>query len=487
MSKNKKKINITYSEHNSGIVTGSNHYLEIKVHDKTTNIMLDMGAVQSGRLTLKQSFIANKVNRNMSDIDHILVSHGHLDHHMGLSQLSRLEFDGIIHMTELTSKISQWISEDGLKIHESNVETLSKYNQKKGTKVEPYMTMRSRQFAIDRTRCYGYDDWIQLEDGIRAKFIPNGHVSGSASIVIEVQDGYEKETILYMSDTSCKREIPFTKPLDIEKMKITTAIVESTYGNLHIPQRTEDEIIEDLYHLIKSTCIDKGGKALIPVFAFARSTNMVYYTKKTYKKYPELEIIPIKMVSPLMDKCHTEISKGKEFYSNKWKDEMDLFRWDKIQHITNGKQIEAVSKSPDACVIFSSSGMGNSGVNSMLLPEILKGRKNTVVFCGYCAENTTGHKILVGKQKTITSNIDGTKETIYIRANVKNFTGLSSHASGKEILSELLTAEKKKMKHVIIVHGDIERAKGLKELVDDAYNGGVRIHIPTEGKRIKLT
>ena len=138
---------------------------------------------------------------------------------------------------------------------------------------------------------------------------------------------------------------------------------------------------------------------------------------------------------------------------------------------------------------LASSGMGDMGVNAMLLPEILKGRKNTVVFCGYCAENTTGHKILVGKQKTITSNVDGVKEKVYIRSNVENLTGLSSHASGKEIIESLLTAEKKKLKHVIIVHGDEkgDRITGLRDMVDKAYKGAVAIHIPREGQKIKLT
>ena len=489
MSKSNKKINIVYSELNSGIVTGSNNYLEIKVNNKTTNIMLDCGAVQSGKLNMKQSFIANKINRNMSDVDHVLITHAHIDHTQGLCQLSRLDFNGTIYMTELTSKLFEYLSADGIKIHESDVKCLTKYNQKKRTKIEPYMDMRSRQYAIDRTRCYGYNTWIKLEDGIQAKFIPNSHVSGSASVVIEVSDGYEKETILYMSDTGCKRDIPYTMPLDIEKMKITTAIIESTYGDVYIPQREEKDLIEDIYKMIKETCIENKGRLMIPVFAFARSTNLAYYIKKTYEKYPELNEIPVKMISPLMDKCHIEISKGKEFYSEKWKNEMDLFTWDKIQHITDGKSIESAIKNQDSCVMLASSGMGDNGISTTLLPEIIKNKKNMVCFVGYCAENTTGYKLITGKQKTITSNIDGKKETIRVRSKVDNISGLSSHASGFEIIRELLTAEKKKMKNVIIVHGDDKsgRPQGLKKMVEDAYSNPVNVYIPKSGQKIKLT
>ena len=183
MSKQKKKIQITYSELNSGIVTGSNHYLEIRVHNKTTNIVLDIGAVQSGRLSPKESFLVNKIERKMDDIDYVIISHGHLDHHMNMCQLSRLDFNGTIFMTDLTLGIVEHISQDGINIHQKNVEYLSKKNQKKGTSIIPYMDMRSRQFALDRVRAYDYDKWVQLEEGIRFKLISSGHVPGAASVV----------------------------------------------------------------------------------------------------------------------------------------------------------------------------------------------------------------------------------------------------------------------------------------------------------------
>jgi metallo-beta-lactamase family protein len=486
MSKNKKKINITYSETNSGIVTGSSHLLEIKVFDKTTKILLDCGAIQeSGKV--KDVFIRNKLTKNMSDIDHVLVSHAHLDHVQNLCQLPVMDFNGKIYMTELTLKLMEHITLDGINIHMKTVEYLNKSNRKKGEKIYPYMDLRSRENMLSRVQSYGYEKWIQLEDGIKVKFKPNGHISGSSSVVIEVCDGYEKETILYMSDTSCKREIPFVSKIDIKKDKYSIAIVESTYGHVHIPERTEDTMVEDLYRIIKSTCIEKNGDVLIPSFALSRSTNLAYFIKKAYAKYPELTSIPIYMASPLMNKCHKTIGENAEFYDQKWKDEMDLFSWRGITPITEYKELLRIIKNPQGSVYISSSGMLDAGYNTLLTSEIIKGRKNCVAMVGYCAEGTTGRKLLDGKQQTLTSNIDGEKVTVNIRAKIENLQGLSSHASGKEVVAELITAEKKKMKHVIIVHGDKERAEGLAALVDDAYSSKVSIHIPTEGKRIKLT
>lgn len=482
MSKNKKKINIIYKELNSGIVTGSMHFLEVKVFGKTTNILLDMGAIQDNGNT-KELFNRNRIDMDMSHIDHVLVSHGHLDHTMNLCQLSRLDFDGTIYTTDMTLKLMEHITLDGINIHNKNVEYLNKIS-KKGH-VYPYMDLRSRENMLSRVRAYGYEQWIQLEDGIRVKFIPNGHISGSASIVIEVQDGYEKESILYMSDTSVKRNIPFTKELDLRGYKFNTAIIESTYGSVYIPERPEEQIIEDLYRIIKSTCLEKNGDVMIPSFALSRSTNIALYLKKVYEKYPELNEIPIYMASPLMVKCHKTISTGFEFYDDKWKDNEDLFSWDRINYISEYDDLMRVSRKQEACIWISSSGMADKGYNSFLTSHIVKRRNNTMVFVGYCADGTVGRKILDGKQKTLTSNIDGEKVTVYIRANIENLTGLSSHACGCEILDELSKSEKKKLRNIIIVHGDKDRANGLSEIAKRKFPNA-NIFIPKSNKWVKL-
>jgi|GEM_PF-883111 len=482
----KSNINIKYKclGAGSGNVTGSAHLLEIKVNNKLTSILLDMGAIQDGKFSTKQLFDMNRCDSDMSEIDHIIASHGHLDHIMNLCQVQRLDFDGNIYMTDMTLKLCEHITEDGIKIHDKTVEYLSK-SVKKGN-ITPYMNMRSRDYFLSRVRAYGYEKWIVINDNIKFKFMASGHISGSSMIYLEVQDGYEKQTILYTGDTSCNREIPFTMKPSIKGMKINHLITESTYSHVHIEQRTEDVIVEDLHRLIKSTCIEKKGDLLIPSFAMARSTNLAYYLKKTYEKYPELNPIQIYMASPLMNKCHNTLGSDSDFYDEKWKDEMDLFEWGKISQLSEFKDVMAVSRRSEPKVWISSSGMADKGINSYLVSEIVKSRKNTIVFVGYCAEGTTGRKLIEGKQKTITSNIDGEKKTVAIRARVENLTGMSSHASGKEIVETLETAEKKKLKTVIAVHGDKDRTESMCELFQNKYKQNLNTYAPRIGQSIKL-
>jgi metal-dependent hydrolase (beta-lactamase superfamily II) len=77
MSKNKKKIHITYSEHNSGVVTGSFHTLNIKVNNEETNIVLDLGMVQEGRINARQLTELNRLTVDFSNVDYVIASHSH--------------------------------------------------------------------------------------------------------------------------------------------------------------------------------------------------------------------------------------------------------------------------------------------------------------------------------------------------------------------------------------------------------------------------
>lgn len=406
-----------------------------------------------------------------------------IDHCMNLCQISRLGYDGNVYMTDLTLQLVEHITDDGIKIHEKTVEYLNKSKKAKG-KIEPYMNLRSRQYFLDRTKAYGYEKWIRLDDNIRFKFIPSGHISGSAMVYIEVSNEYHSEYILYTGDTSANRSLPYTMKPNIKNLPITHLITESTYGGQNIPQIKEDDVIDKLYGIIKKTCIEKKGDVLIASFAMARSTNLAYYLKKIYEKHLELNNIRIYMVSPLMKKCHRTIGKSQEFYDDIWKDEMDLFDWSRINHVTDYNSILDLGNNKEPHIIISSSGMGDRGVNSFLLPEKIRHKKNTVIFSGFCAEGTIGRKILEREQKTIQWNVDGQTGRVNIKANIENLVGLSSHACSHEIINMIKTANVNKLKNVVIVHGDKERCDLFKRELNNSFK--CNVYTPRIGQEIKF-
>ena len=483
MGRNKASgINIKFkSEGGVERVTGSTHILEIKVNNTTTNIMLDFGGVQEGKYTVKELFDINRTDLDLRNVAFAILSHGHFDHNIKFNQLKNTGFTGNVYMTDLTLQLTEHITLDGLNIHDKTVEYLNKSKDK----VKPYMDKESREYFLDSVRAYGYNKWIELTPNIRFKFIEAGHISGASMIYIEVSDEYTKEYILYTGDTSAFRDIPFTKKPNIEKLPITQFISESTYGGQNIPQRKEKDVISDLKRIITNTCLNKKGDILIPSFAMARSTNLAYYLRKAYEKYPMFRDIPIYMVSPLMKKCHETILKNPDFYDDKWKEEVDLLTWDKIRFVTEYKEVLALGDNKEPCIMIASSGMGDNGVNAFLLPEKIRHKSNSIVFVGYCAENTIGYKILNKEQTTVPYNVDGVKGNVNINANIENLVGMSSHACSNEIIDMLMTANINKLKNVLLVHGDEERCELFSEEVKERLSN-VNVIIPKLGRNYKL-
>ena len=140
---------------------------------------------------------------------------------------------------------------------------------------------------IERIRSYSFDQEIILEKDIVMTFLPNGHLSGSASILIEIREGaYEKKTILFSGDTSGTKSIIFTKPLDIKERKIDFILSESTYNDKLIEK---DNFETEFTKYIQETCIEKNGRIICPIFSVGRSSNCLVKLRKIYKEHPEFK------------------------------------------------------------------------------------------------------------------------------------------------------------------------------------------------------
>src|SRR6185503_12717876 len=98
----------------AGEVTGSRHLLEIN----GKKILLDCGMVQGHRRE------AEEKNREFlfkpSEVDVVILSHGHLDHCGVIPRLVKLGFKGKIFCTAATAELAQLILEDSARIQEQD-------------------------------------------------------------------------------------------------------------------------------------------------------------------------------------------------------------------------------------------------------------------------------------------------------------------------------------------------------------------------------
>ena len=168
------------------------------------------------------------------------ISHAHLDH-IGAAPYLYITSSPRLLATRPTIDVARLLTLDFLRLN------------------APYIEYEMREFErmSSNTKFVEYEERVDVED-FTIQFFNAGHIIGSSLIYIETPSG---ENILYTGDFNTTQTWTL-KQADIAPSKVTTMIVESTYGARNHPPRSKME--EKLVAVVEET-IDRSGVVLIPV------------------------------------------------------------------------------------------------------------------------------------------------------------------------------------------------------------------------------
>ena len=458
-------------------VTGSCTLLQVD----NLNILVDYGITQDNTKSYSEIYEINnkELPVDASDIDILLVTHVHADHQNLAPLLVARGFKGSIITTALTAELMDISLRDSAYILNREAETINK--KRKNNKVLPLYLARHVDMTMGMVKGYDFNYPIKISEKVSVELLPSGHIAGAASIMITYcENDFSKKRVLFTGDTSgVLRDKAFTMKPNFEKLKPTAIICESTYGDrLHSKVNPQVELEKH----IRETVYEGKKTLLIPTFAIGRSTEVLHMLKKIYEENSDFESIPIFLASPMACKAHNVIgsSDSFNFYDGKWLEERDLWYWDRVTYIDNFKDVQSKLANGHPKIILASSGMIQGGYSSYLSTIFLPNKGSKILFCGYQGKLTTGDKTLNGEQKTI--SIDGVQ--VKKRADIAFLGGMSSHADQDELVELLSQVEKKKVKKIIINHGDTESSRSLAKELEKNFNS--EIIIPDYKQIIKM-
>lgn len=373
-------------------------------------------------------------------------------------------FKGNIIATQATAEFAGLNLPDAAYLNALEVERANKKRPK--NKLKSVYTMEEADSCIDFIRCYDYNREIKLSEKTSVELLRAGHMLGAAMVKIIYRDGYDVKRVLFTGDTSGKYDNhPYLTIAD-DIGKVDCIVTESTYGNrLHNRQSH----IEKLRQCIQETCIDRKRTLLIATFSLQRSTEILYWLRDVYLKNPEFDKIPIYLDSPMAIDSQEVFRTNEEYWGEKWIEKEEkigsLWDWDKITYVVKADKSKRLSSDGNPKVLISSAGMANGGRILHHLQTFLPSKGCKVLFTGFVAEGTLGHKLLYNKQKTI--NI--CSKQVRINAKIDRIEGYSSHADQRELLELLNTCEKKKLKKIIVNHGNIECSKEFTKVLQKEF------------------
>ncbi|MFX1297822.1 MAG: MBL fold metallo-hydrolase [Promethearchaeota archaeon] len=380
------------------------------------------------------------INANIDNLKAVALTHSHIDHSGALPFLYKTKTIPIF-TNSITLAITEVLIKDMIKI--------SKFNYPFGYR------------ELDRLK----QNSIFIKNGIRQKidsnfyltFIDAGHIPGSVSILIEVDD----KKILYSGDINSQITNLNNPANSADIPEIDSLIIESTYAlKQHPPrQKLEQEFIEKIINIT-----DNGGRVLIPAFGVARSQEVLLILEK-YKYNGKIFI----------DGLAREISKLYLDYPDYIKNIKQLRKaLKKTQFVSRPKYRSKVKHTNG--VIISPSGMLKGGNAIDYIQSIISDPFSAVYLVGYQVEGTPGRKLLDDGIFEFKESRINRKGSVDLKIEAKcdyEYFDFSSHSDNIDIHNyiENLNFQEYSNRDVFCIHGDNKSTTSLaSELVKKNFN-----------------
>ncbi|MCI6629503.1 MAG: MBL fold metallo-hydrolase, partial [Lachnospiraceae bacterium] len=212
-------------------VTGSCHYLEVC----GKHILVDYGMEQGVNVYENAPLPVQE-----SLIDYVLLTHAHVDHSGMLPLLYARGFRGQVFMTDASADLCSIMLRDCAHIQMQEAEWKNrKAKRHSGVEAtEPVYTMEDADGIIRRIVPCHYDTVIELCEGVKIRFTDIGHLLGSASIEVWMEEGGVSKKIVFSGDIGNKNQPLIKDPARTEEADYV--VMESTYGDrLHSEERPD--------------------------------------------------------------------------------------------------------------------------------------------------------------------------------------------------------------------------------------------------------
>jgi metallo-beta-lactamase family protein len=455
-------------------VTGSKHLIQL--NDGTT-VLLDCGMFQGmGEQTddLNEHF-----GFNPKKVDHMILSHAHIDHCGLIPRLVAEGFSGQIYCTSATMDLVRILLLDSAKIQMQDVEYSNKHRARKGLPLlEALYNEDQVMEAMRLFKIVEYHEEFEITPRIKFQFTDAGHILGSAAVHVSILEDGKYTQITFSGDVGRYGDLLLKNPQTFPQADYI--LLESTYGDsLH----KQLEPIEDaLLEIIKQTCLIKNGKVIIPAFSVGRTQELLYALNSLELK-GILPDVPYYVDSPLSEKATEVLMNHPEVYNKNVNDVLKVdanpFAFKGLRFIQSTEESIALNSDPRPCVIISSSGMAEAGRVKHHIKNNIGNQKNTILMVGYCEPNSLGGRLLHGDHEV---HIFG--EVYEVKAEVRSIKSMSAHGDYEDLLHFLNCQDPAKVKQLFLVHGEYEVQQHFSKTLNE--KGFMHVEIPYQHQRIEL-
>jgi len=457
-----------------GEVTGSAYY----VQTKQASVLVDCGLFQGGK---KAEALNRPPTGPRQKLDAVLLTHGHLDHTGRLPLLAKRGHRPPVFATPATIDMAALILRDSARIQAADAERRNrKRTRADQAPAEPLYSPADAETIIQCMKPVPYYKPVWVAPGIQARFAEAGHMLGSASIQLEVQENSSTKKVVFSGDLG-----PTGPPMlrRFEPFRYADLVfLESTYGDHdHRPFRqTVDEFIR-----IVTEAVAQRGKILIPTFAVGRAQLLVTLMSWIFR-HKHIKPFPLFLDSPMAIEASNIYFKHFRHTPELFDDRLLAYIKQKpiradlktLTSTATAEQSKKINDCPGPCLVLAGAGMCNAGRILHHLKANLGKPETHVLIVGYQAHGSLGRR-LVEHEKLV--RIHG--EKIPVKARVHTLGGFSGHAGQKDLMHWFDVIAPCKPR-VVLTHGEHKPRETLAGLIRARY--GLKPLIPQMGVTIEV-
>ena len=453
-----------------GQVTGSAYY----VQSERGSVLVDCGLFQGGR---KSEALNRPPTTPRQRIDAVLLTHGHLDHTGRLPLLAQRGHSAPVFATPATIEMTALILRDSARLQMSDNERQNRKRAQAGEPPqEPLYTAEQAEQIIRQLQPVPYQKPVQVAPGIQATWAESGHMLGSASIQLLVQDNGKPRRVVFSGDLGPQGSLILK---DFEPFKQADLVfLESTYGDHD--HRPLMETIDEFIRIVKETA-EQGGKILVPTFAVGRAQLLLgllgwMFRNRKVKPFPIFLDSPMAIEATRIYVRHPELyDEGMTKFIRERRLREDLKT---LKLCVTAEESMKINEQPGPCLIMAGAGMCTGGRILHHLKANLWKPETHVLIVGYQGNGSLGRQLVDGEKLV---RIHG--EKVVVKAKIHTLSGFSAHAGQSGLLAWLGALAPCKPR-VVLTHGEDEPRNELARRIEQKFR--IKCSLATMGETIEL-
>ncbi|MBV8117538.1 MAG: MBL fold metallo-hydrolase [Candidatus Eremiobacteraeota bacterium] len=428
----------------AGTVTGSKHLLTIgKAH-----VFVDCGLFQGVVDVRALNDIPLPVPA--SEIDAVVITHGHLDHVGYLPKLVRDGFTGPVFCTPPTQGLMQIVLDDAASLQQEL--QARGFNHERPHAPPPYYDESNVIAAMRLVQPVPLATAFNLLGVANVTYFNAGHIIGSAFVAFE----FEGKRIVFSGDLGRYGRPLLYDPQDVGAADVIVS--ESTYGDrVHPPDPSEQ------LRVTLDRAIERGGPIVIPAFAVERTQDLLLAIAQIQARDARIAALPVHLDSPMAAKVDALFEAFPDAHKPIPRDSAGApFGVANFSLARTTDESKALNALTGPAVVISASGMASGGRILHHLHNHLGDAKATIIFPGYQSAGTLGF-LLTHDAHSV--RIFG--DTLPVLAKIVHLSGFSAHADQNDLKRWFGTCTSKP--HLYAVHGEVESATAVATLATAAF------------------